>query len=96
MNYIRYLYDWWKQPRTTIWGDYAQSIITIALAAFIIRTWGFGLYQVPTCSMETTMLVGERFFADKFNHQLRFIQTEFDKVHAGRTSIKKSLSLNIF
>jgi signal peptidase I len=34
--------------------------------AFVIRTFLYGLYQVPTGSMETTMLVGERFFADKF------------------------------
>jgi signal peptidase I len=33
-----------------------------------VRTFGFGLYQVPTGSMETTMLVGERFFADKFTY----------------------------
>lgn len=41
-----------------------QGVVIIALV-FIIRTFGFGLYQVPTGSMETTMLVGERFFADK-------------------------------
>lgn len=35
---------------------------------FLIRTFGFGLYQVPTGSMETTMLVGERFFADKLSY----------------------------
>ncbi len=38
---------------------------------FLIRTFGFGLYQVPTGSMETTMLVGERFFADKFSYIFR-------------------------
>lgn len=35
---------------------------------FLIRTFGFGLYQVPTGSMETTILVGERFFANKFSY----------------------------
>ena len=39
--------------------------------AFLIRTFGFGLYQVPTGSMETTLLVGERFFADKLSYWLR-------------------------
>jgi signal peptidase I len=38
---------------------------------FLVRTIGFGLYQVPSGSMETTMLVGERFFADKFSYWLR-------------------------
>lgn len=42
------------------------EIILILAVIFLIRTFGFGLYQVPTGSMETTMLVGERFFADKF------------------------------
>lgn len=43
-----------------------KEIIILLAIVFLIRTFGFGLYQVPTGSMETTMLVGERFFADKF------------------------------
>src|SRR5947207_1819537 len=43
----------------------------LLLVVFLIRTFGFGLYQVPTGSMETTMLVGERFFADKFSYNFR-------------------------
>ncbi|HLB41033.1 MAG TPA: signal peptidase I [Candidatus Babeliales bacterium] len=46
--------------------SFATSIGGILIIAFLIRTFGYGLYQVPTGSMETTMLVGERFFADKF------------------------------
>lgn len=43
-----------------------REMVWLLFIVFIIRTFGFGLYQVPTGSMETTMLVGERFFADKF------------------------------
>jgi len=43
-----------------------QNIVVVILLVVLIRVFGFGLYQVPTGSMETTMLVGERFFADKF------------------------------
>ncbi len=43
----------------------------LLLIVFLIRSFGFGLYQVPTGSMETTMLVGERFFADKFSYIFR-------------------------
>lgn len=43
-----------------------KELATLLIIVFIIRTFGFGLYQVPTGSMETTILVGERFFADKF------------------------------
>jgi len=38
---------------------------------FLVRTFGFGLYQVPSGSMETTMLVGERFAADKCTYLFR-------------------------
>ena len=44
------------------------EFVGLLLLVFLIRTFGFGLYQVPTGSMETTMLVGERFFADKFTY----------------------------
>lgn len=47
-------------------SDSFREIIGLLLIIFLIRTFVFGLYQVPTGSMETTMLVGERFFADKF------------------------------
>lgn len=43
-----------------------KEMAVLLIIVFIIRTFGFGLYQVPTGSMETTVLVGERFFADKF------------------------------
>ena len=43
----------------------------LLLLVFFIRTVFFGLYQVPTGSMETTMLVGERFFADKLSYWFR-------------------------
>ena len=54
--------------RTQRWID--QQSFTVQLMVFIaiffvVRTFFFGLYQVPTGSMETTMLKGERFLADK-------------------------------
>ena len=45
-----------------------KEMTGLLLLVFLIRTFGFGLYQVPSGSMETTMLVGERFFADKFSY----------------------------
>lgn len=45
-----------------------KEVSILLLIVFLIRTFGFGLYQVPSGSMETTMLVGERFFADKFTY----------------------------
>lgn len=47
-----------------------EILVCIAIV-FVVRTIGFGLYQVPTGSMETSILVGERFFADKFTYLWR-------------------------
>ncbi|HSC25331.1 MAG TPA: signal peptidase I [Candidatus Babeliales bacterium] len=48
-----------------------MEFVFLLIIVFLIRTIGFGLYQVPTGSMERTMLVGERFFADKFSYNFR-------------------------
>ncbi|MCL4361025.1 signal peptidase I [Candidatus Dependentiae bacterium] len=48
-----------------------EGLIVVIFAAFIIRTVIFGLYQVPTGSMETTLLVGEGFVADKLTYWFR-------------------------
>jgi len=58
-GFIRSIKNW-------IFSDSIREVIVILFVIFLIRTFGFGLYQVPSGSMETTMLVGERFFADKF------------------------------
>lgn len=57
-----------SQPKKSGFFYELKQIIFILLVVFLIRTFFFGLYQVPTGSMETTMLVGERFFADKFTY----------------------------
>jgi len=56
---------WWDRPKSTI-EDWVQTLVVFLPIVFLIRTWGYGLYQVPSGSMENTMLVGEFFFADKF------------------------------
>ena len=44
---------------------FLQLVILLSLI-FMVRTFVFGLYWVPTGSMEPTILVGESFYADKF------------------------------
>ncbi len=53
-----------------IWAQVIEFLFLLCLI-FLIRTFGFGLYQVPSGSMEITMLVGERFFADKISYWFR-------------------------
>jgi len=48
-----------------------ELFFVILPIAFAVRTFFFGLYQVPSGSMETTLLVGERFFADKLSYWFR-------------------------
>jgi signal peptidase I len=57
---------WLRKPQKTTIEQWIETIVVVVPIAFIIRTFGYGLYQVPSESMETTMLVGERFVADKF------------------------------
>jgi len=58
---------WMKRPNKSPLASWIESAIIILPLVFIVRTWFYGLYQVPTGSMETTMLVGEGFFADKLS-----------------------------
>ena len=54
--------------RFNAWVDRQNTVVQAAVwlsIIFVIRTFIFGLYVVPSPSMETTMLVGERFLADK-------------------------------
>lgn len=64
-NIISRIIRWYKRPNKSAVADLLESLLVIIPIVFLIKTFIFGLYQVPTGSMETTMLVGERFFADK-------------------------------
>lgn len=57
-----------RQKKQTGFIAEMRQISFVLIVVFLIRTFIFGLYQVPTGSMETTMLVGEFFFADKFTY----------------------------
>lgn len=68
MERIRNFITWWNRPNKSVFAEYLQAFIVIVPIAFVIRTWGYGLYKVPTGSMETTLLVGESFVSDKFSY----------------------------
>lgn len=59
-----------KKNKQSFW-EQIREFAVLLLVVFLIRTFGFGLYQVPTPSMETTLLMGERFFADKLSYNFR-------------------------
>lgn len=66
MNAMHKFWAWVRRPNKSTIAQYIETFVVVVPLAFVIRTYFYGLYQVPTGSMETTMLVGERFFADKF------------------------------
>ena len=66
MTLVQKYLHWRKRPNKSIIAEYIETLIIIVPIAFLIRTFGYGLYKVPTGSMETTILVGEGFFSDKF------------------------------
>lgn len=59
-----------QAQKQTLWQN-IREILVLLFVIFCIRTFFFGLYQVPSGSMEVTMLVGERFFGDKLSMWLR-------------------------
>ena len=69
MYFLRRLLGSWYDNQTI--KLIAEILFVILPLAFAIRTFIFGFYQVPTGSMETTLLVGERFLADKLTYWFR-------------------------
>ncbi len=57
--------DMLKKLGKMLFSNETRDWLILFTFIVLIRTFGFGLYQVPSGSMETTMLVGEYFFADK-------------------------------
>jgi len=68
MERIRNFIKWWNRPNKSMFAEYVQAFLVIVPIAFVIRTWGYGLYAVPTGSMETTLLIGESFVSDKVTY----------------------------
>jgi signal peptidase I len=55
-----------KTENKNILIEYARSIGEAVLIALLIRAFVIEAYTTPTGSMETTILVGDQFFANKF------------------------------
>ena len=57
--------EWLRKKHKSPLEQWIEVVVVVLPLVFLIRTFVFGLYVVPSGSMETTMLVGERFYADK-------------------------------
>ncbi len=53
-----------------IWRQWIETIVIAGTLVFILRTYIFGLYHVPTGSAEPTILVGDRLWGNKMAYYL--------------------------
>lgn len=60
---------WWKE-----WGEAALFAIVVAT---IVKGYTYEPYQIPSSSMEESMLIGDYLFVSKFNYGLRLPNTPF-------------------
>ena len=57
-----------KQREGESWGELAKTVIYAGLIAIVIRTFFFQPFNIPSASMEATLLVGDYLFVEKFSY----------------------------
>lgn len=79
LNYIEYR-D--LKPKTAV-GEWVSSILFAVVAATIVHTYIMQPYNIPTSSLEKTLLVGDFLFVSKFHYGARTPMTavSFPMVH---------------
>ena len=61
----------WKAWLKRMWKEWGEPFLIAAVIAIFIRTFLFGPYKIPTGSMRTTLLEGDRIFVDKITYRFR-------------------------
>ena len=54
-----------------MWKEWGEPFLIAALIAIVVRTFLVGPYKIPTGSMRTTLLEGDRIFVDKITYWFR-------------------------
>ena len=74
----RRIYQEWQSIRSDskgwlkkIWKEWGEPFLVAALIALVIRSFILGPYKIPTGSMRSTLLEGDRIFVDKVTYRFR-------------------------
>ncbi len=60
-----------KRWTKRMWKEWGEPFLIAALIAVVVRTFLLGPYKIPTGSMRTTLLEGDRIFVDKITFRFR-------------------------
>lgn len=58
---------WWDVK----WKEWGEPFVIAIVLAVLIRSFIIGPYKIPTGSMETTLMIGDRIFVDKLTYRFR-------------------------
>ena len=61
----------WRKWAKRMWKEWGEPFLIAAVIAIFIRTFLVGPYKIPTGSMRTTLLEGDRIFVDKITYRFR-------------------------
>jgi len=66
-----------KKGKKSMFKEWGDAILFALVAASVIRTYVFEPYQIPTGSMEKTLLIGDHLFVEKITYGPRVPNTPF-------------------
>jgi signal peptidase I len=72
--WVYYIYRYKYKPKHS-YGEWVDAVLFAVIAATVIRSLFIEAYQIPTSSMEKSLLVGDFLFVSKVNYGARLTMT---------------------